>query len=146
MQLSHTKSPSLPASTPSTNKGPGPPDIRQRHRGFAPLVLPTQDPRPLPPLPLRLAQPQPPKKTSIWKKPSFLGSTLTVSGVRPAKMESKLQVRPSEFSSVKTKAVEDARQMQATVLDVASKTGKDPPKYVLLELIGKGSFGRVYKG
>lgn len=58
----------------------------------------------------------------------------------------RLQVRPTEFSSVKAKAVEDARQMQATVLDVASKAGKDPPKYALLELIGKGSFGRVYKG
>jgi hypothetical protein len=60
-------------------------------------------------------------------------------------MMDKLQVRPAESSSVKAKAVEDARQMQAAVIDEAQKAGKTPPKYALMELIGKGSFGRVYK-
>jgi hypothetical protein len=56
-----------------------------------------------------------------------------------------LQVRPSDFSSVKSKAIEDARNMQTLVMTEANKLGQAPPKYVLLELIGKGSFGRVYK-
>jgi len=66
-------------------------------------------------------------------------------GIQAAAM-AQLQVRPAEFSTVKTKAIEDARQMQATVLELCKKAGKDPPKYALLELTGKGSFGRVYKG
>lgn len=36
--------------------------------------------------------------------------------------------------------------MQASIMDAARKAGKDPPKYVLMELIEKGSYGRVYKG
>lgn len=56
-----------------------------------------------------------------------------------------LAVRSSDYGSVKTKAIEDAKAMQALVLDNARKSGRNPPKYVLMELIGKGSFGRVYK-
>lgn len=36
--------------------------------------------------------------------------------------------------------------MQKATVEAATKEGKDPPKYALIELIGKGSFGRVYKG
>ncbi|PBP27289.1 serine/threonine protein kinase [Diplocarpon rosae] len=58
----------------------------------------------------------------------------------------RLTVRPQEASQAKAKAVEDARQMQAKVNEECKKSGKDPPPYGLEELIGKGSFGRVYKG
>ncbi|KAI5863972.1 kinase-like protein [Durotheca rogersii] len=42
-------------------------------------------------------------------------------------------------------AVEDAKEMQASVAQDCVESGKEPPPYLLLELIGKGSFGRVYK-
>lgn len=51
-----------------------------------------------------------------------------------------------ESSPIKIKAVEDARQLQSKVNEQCKKDGKDPPPYGLEELIGKGSFGRVYKG
>lgn len=57
-----------------------------------------------------------------------------------------LQGRQLEVSSAKARAVEDARQMQASVIDAARRTSTNPPKYVLIELIGKGSYGCVYKG
>ena len=57
----------------------------------------------------------------------------------------RLQVRNSALSVMKQKAMEDAKKMQATVQDECVKAGKDAPPYLLQELIGKGSFGRVYK-
>ncbi|KAF5006166.1 hypothetical protein FDECE_7441 [Fusarium decemcellulare] len=56
-----------------------------------------------------------------------------------------LQVRGPDFSVTKQKALEDAKKMQKLVAEQCSKAGKDPPQYRLSELIGKGSFGRVYK-
>lgn len=51
----------------------------------------------------------------------------------------------ADRQSVREKAIEDAKEMQQRVVETANRANKDPPKYMLLELIGKGSFGRVYK-
>lgn len=56
-----------------------------------------------------------------------------------------LQVRGPDFSVTKQKALEDAKKMQKVVADECNSTGKEAPPYQLFELIGKGSFGRVYK-
>ncbi|KAM0283645.1 hypothetical protein ACHAQH_002424 [Verticillium albo-atrum] len=55
-----------------------------------------------------------------------------------------LQPRGSWFPDTKRKAFEDAKKMQATVDKQSAEAGKDSPPYLLKELIGKGSFGRVY--
>ncbi|CAK7242989.1 MAG: hypothetical protein STHCBS139747_004495 [Sporothrix thermara] len=56
-----------------------------------------------------------------------------------------LQVRPAEFSVTRQKAFDDAVKMQAVIADECNKAGKPIPPYELQELIGKGSYGRVYK-
>ena len=56
-----------------------------------------------------------------------------------------LQVRGADFSVTKQKALEDAKKMQKAVEEASTRSGKPVPQYQLSELIGKGSFGRVYK-
>ncbi|KAH7034801.1 kinase-like domain-containing protein [Microdochium trichocladiopsis] len=58
---------------------------------------------------------------------------------------SHLSVRPDGFLGIRGKAFEDAKKMQAVVEEECRKSGKPVPGYDLTELIGKGSFGRVYK-
>ncbi|KAM0305762.1 hypothetical protein HYE67_008293 [Fusarium culmorum] len=58
---------------------------------------------------------------------------------------SSLQPRGPDSAVGKQKAIEDAKKMQKLVAEQCLKVGKDPPQYRLSELIGKGSFGRVYK-
>jgi hypothetical protein len=77
---------------------------------------------------------------------ALLDSCLSVLEDHPLPKMDTLQVSAALRSSTKTKAEEDARAMQKSVIESCKKAGRDPPKYVLMELIGKGSFGRVYKG
>lgn len=51
----------------------------------------------------------------------------------------------NSVSVTRQKAFEDAKKMQKAVVETCSKSGKEIPRYQLSELIGKGSFGRVYK-
>ncbi|TGJ85894.1 hypothetical protein E0Z10_g2884 [Xylaria hypoxylon] len=57
----------------------------------------------------------------------------------------RLQVLGVGASASRQKAVEDAEKMQAFVEEECARNGKPVPGYRLTELIGKGSFGRVYK-
>ncbi|KAI3325825.1 hypothetical protein HD806DRAFT_458058 [Xylariaceae sp. AK1471] len=56
-----------------------------------------------------------------------------------------LEIDVSDYSATKQKALEDARVMQASIVKECTDAGTDLPPYVFSELIGKGSFGRVYK-
>ena len=49
-------------------------------------------------------------------------------------------------AGTKTRAVHQAKEMEALVAERAKRRGEEPPRYEFLELIGKGSYGRVFKG
>ncbi|KAM0417210.1 hypothetical protein ACHAPT_012787 [Fusarium lateritium] len=46
---------------------------------------------------------------------------------------------------LKQKAIDDAIRTQSFIAQECADAGKEPPPYILTELIGKGSYGRVYK-
>lgn len=48
-------------------------------------------------------------------------------------------------AGTRSKQVQDAKDMYQVVIERAARTGSAVPDYEFLELIGKGSFGRVYK-
>lgn len=52
---------------------------------------------------------------------------------------------PFAAAGTKTKQIQDARDMVQMIRERAARTGTAVPEYNFLELIGKGSFGRVYK-
>ncbi|KAI0102745.1 kinase-like protein [Nemania sp. FL0031] len=56
-----------------------------------------------------------------------------------------LGVGSADYSATKRKALEDAKSMQASIVKECSEIGRALPPYAFLELIGKGSFGRVYR-
>lgn len=55
-----------------------------------------------------------------------------------------VQLPASEFST-RQKAAQDAQRLRESIEEECAATGKTPPPYALEELIGKGTFGRVYK-
>ncbi|ORY57470.1 kinase-like domain-containing protein [Pseudomassariella vexata] len=56
-----------------------------------------------------------------------------------------LSIRGPDWTSSRQKAIQDAAKMQIAVQEECARSGKAVPAYHLDELIGKGSFGRVYK-
>jgi protein-serine/threonine kinase len=48
-------------------------------------------------------------------------------------------------SGPKLRQINDAKEMQGIIADRSKRLGRDPPPYEFLELIGKGTYGRVYK-
>lgn len=52
---------------------------------------------------------------------------------------------PTTATGTKIKQIEKARETQRIVAERAARSGTEPPPYEFLELIGKGSFGRVFK-
>ena len=46
----------------------------------------------------------------------------------------------------KAEAMRLAREQGAAVAEMCRRAKTDPPQYSFLELIGKGAYGRVYKG
>jgi hypothetical protein len=49
------------------------------------------------------------------------------------------------MSLTKARQIEDARNMYKTILERTKKKGIETPDYEFQELIGKGTYGRVYK-
>ncbi|CZT47310.1 related to severin kinase [Rhynchosporium secalis] len=78
--------------------------------------------------------------------PNSVEASATSPTTSPAMENNRLTVRSPEINQIRLKAMDDARQMQVRVIEHCRKSKRDPPPYVLEELIGKGSFGRVYKG
>ncbi|PVI08213.1 hypothetical protein DM02DRAFT_156040 [Periconia macrospinosa] len=58
---------------------------------------------------------------------------------------SRLSLQPPA-TGTKLRARQQAQEMQNLVIERARRSGEDPPPYEFFELIGRGSFGRVFKG
>lgn len=65
--------------------------------------------------------------------------------IDPVKMTSELLVPRVLGQGVRLRAAQDAKNMEQLISDRCSGKGLDPPDYEFLELIGKGTYGRVYK-
>ncbi|KAK3986836.1 kinase-like domain-containing protein [Cladorrhinum sp. PSN332] len=66
---------------------------------------------------------------------------LEISGSEPAEVVTQARAR----SATKLRAIDDAMEMRSVVGRECAESNITPPPFTLLELIGKGSFGRVYK-
>ena len=56
------------------------------------------------------------------------------------------RLQPPMMGSTKGRAMQQAKDMELLVAERAKRGGEEPPPYDFYELIGKGAYGRVYKG
>ncbi|EMD93989.1 hypothetical protein COCC4DRAFT_70307 [Bipolaris maydis ATCC 48331] len=57
-----------------------------------------------------------------------------------------VRLQPPNMGGTKGRAITQARDMEALAAERAKRSGEEPPPYDFYELIGKGAYGRVYKG
>jgi hypothetical protein len=53
---------------------------------------------------------------------------------------------PAMMTGTKARAIQQAKEMEVLVAERAKRSGDEPPQYDFQELIGKGAYGRVFKG
>lgn len=53
---------------------------------------------------------------------------------------------PAMVTGTKARAIQQAKDMEVLVAERAKRSGDEPPQYDFHELIGKGAYGRVFKG
>jgi protein-serine/threonine kinase len=56
------------------------------------------------------------------------------------------RLQPPAMGGTKGRAMQQAKEMELLVAERAKRSGEEPPPYDFFELIGKGAYGRVYKG
>jgi hypothetical protein len=78
------------------------------------------------------------------KSKDLLTRLENIESTRRKTMESG-RLQPSN-AGTKMRAIEQAREMQTLVAERAKRSGDEPPPYEFSELIGKGAYGRVFKG
>jgi hypothetical protein len=56
------------------------------------------------------------------------------------------RLQPPPAVGIKAKAIQQAQEFEEIVAEKSRRSGVESPPYDFIELIGKGSFGRVFKG
>lgn len=56
------------------------------------------------------------------------------------------RLQPPVMGGTKGRAIQQAKEMETLVAERAKRSGDEPPPYDFYELIGKGAYGRVFKG
>ena len=57
-----------------------------------------------------------------------------------------MRLQPPAMGGTKGRAIQQAKEMESLVAERAKRSGDEPPPYDFYELIGKGAYGRVFKG